>query len=444
MSYLRQCRYCAPGQEWLVPRNIVQRTGTNIRRYRVAAMSGPLEGIRVLDLSRVLAGPWCAQLLADLGAEVIKVERPGAGDDTRHWGPPWLKDRDGRDTSESAYFLSANRGKQSITVDISNSEGQHLIRDLAVESDVFIENFKVGGLAAKGLAADDLLALNPRLIYLSITGFGQNGPLAAQPGYDYLIQAMGGLMSITGVEDGAPGAGPQRVGVAISDLTTGLYGAAGILSALYHREQSGRGQHIDLALLDTQVGWLANQAMNYFVSGKVPVRTGAQHPNLAPYQPFVASDQPIIIAVGNDGQFQQLCRCIERPEFIEDERFLTNPLRVQNRAALEQALQAEICKHPAAYWLEILPARGVPCCRINTIQQAFGEPQIQHRQMHIKLDHPLSGEVDAVANPLNLSATPIRYDKAPPQLGQDTDAVLRGVLGYSDDMIRELRERSVV
>ncbi|MDH3379767.1 MAG: CoA transferase, partial [Gammaproteobacteria bacterium] len=327
-------------------------------------MSGPLQGVRVLDLSRVLAGPWCTQLMADLGAEVIKVERPGAGDDTRHWGPPWLKDRAGRDTGESAYFLSANRGKQSITVDISNPDGQQLIRDLAAESDVFIENFKVGGLAAKGLGADDLLALNPRLIYLSITGFGQSGPMAAQPGYDYLIQAMGGLMSITGVEDGAPGAGPQRVGVAISDLTTGLYGAVGILSALFHREQSGRGQHIDLALLDTQVGWLANQAMNYFVGGEVPMRTGAQHPNLAPYQPFEAGDQPVIIAVGNNGQFQQLCQCIERPELIDDERFRTNPLRVQNRTALERVLQAEIRKHPAAYWLERLPARGVPCSRI--------------------------------------------------------------------------------
>ncbi|MDH3468472.1 MAG: CoA transferase [Gammaproteobacteria bacterium] len=407
-------------------------------------MSGPLQGVRVLDLSRVLAGPWCTQLMADLGAEVIKVERPGAGDDTRHWGPPWLKDRAGRDTGESAYFLSANRGKQSITVDISNPDGQQLIRDLAAESDVFIENFKVGGLAAKGLGADDLLALNPRLIYLSITGFGQSGPMAAQPGYDYLIQAMGGLMSITGVEDGAPGAGPQRVGVAISDLTTGLYGAVGILSALFHREQSGRGQHIDLALLDTQVGWLANQAMNYFVGGEVPMRTGAQHPNLAPYQPFEAGDQPVIIAVGNNGQFQQLCQCIERPELIDDERFRTNPLRVQNRTALERVLQAEIRKHPAAYWLERLPARGVPCCRINTIQQAFDEPQIQHRQMHIRLDHPLGGEIDAVANPLNLSATPIRYDKAPPQLGQHTDAVLHDVLGCSNDTIRSLRERGVV
>jgi len=403
-------------------------------------MTGPLEGLRVLDLTRVMAGPWCTQILADLGAEVIKIERPVLGDDTRHWGPPWLKDGAGNDTSESAYYLSTNRGKHSVAVDIASDAGKQIIRDLAAKSDFFIENFKVGGLARLGLGYDDIRAVNPEIIYLSLTGFGQTGPMASQPGYDYLVQARGGLMSVTGPADGEP----QRSGLAVGDLTTGMYATIGLLSALQHRHRTGQGQYIDLALLDTQVGWLANQAMNYFVSGNVPRRTGKWHANLVPYQPFDASDRPVIIAVGNDGQFAKLCQFIGRPELIVDARFATNPVRIANRVALETELAAEIIKHDSEYWLEHLPKQGVPACPINDIEQAFQEPQVQHRGMKIDLPHPLAGSVPGVANPLKFSETPVSYEKAPPLLGEDTDAVLSRMLDMSDEQLCELRKKGVL
>ncbi len=407
-------------------------------------MGGPLEGLRVVDLSRIMAGPWCTQLLADLGAEVIKIERPGVGDDTRQWGPPWLKDREGRNTDEASYYLSANRGKHSVAIDIGSREGQDLVRELAVRSDIFIENFKVGGLAAKRLGYSDLSPLNEGLIYVSITGFGQTGPRSQDPGYDYLIQAIGGLMSITGVPDGQPGAGPQRVGLAVSDLTTGMYATIGILAALHHRHQTGNGQYIDLALLDVQVGWLANQALNYFLGGKPPVRTGAWHPNLAPYQPFQASDGAVIVAVGNDNQFSKLCNFIGRADLINDDRFRKNPDRNANRKALEVELQGEIQKHGREYWLSQLPAQGVPCSPINSIDQTFREPQVEHRQMKLDLPHPVAGRVPGVANPLKFSATPIAYKKPPPLLGEDTENVLTQILGLSAKETEALRKRNVI
>jgi crotonobetainyl-CoA:carnitine CoA-transferase CaiB-like acyl-CoA transferase len=407
-------------------------------------MSGPLKGLKVLDMSRVMAGPWCTQILSDLGAEVIKIERPGTGDDTRHWGPPWLKDKDGNDTREASYYMSANRGKKSVAIDIGTPEGAELVRELAAKADIFVENFKVGGLAKKGLAYDDLKAENPALIYVSITGFGQTGPMASQPGYDYLVQAIGGLMSITGVADGEPGAGPQRVGMAVGDLTSGMYATIGVLAALHHRTNTGLGQYIDLALLDTQVGWLANQAQNYFLSGKSPVRTGAWHPNLAPYQPFNASDGPVIIAVGNDGQFAKLCAFIGKPGLATDERFAITPSRNANRAVLADEIQAVVAQHPRAYWLENLPAQGVPCSPINNIEQTFAEPQVQHRGMKIDLPHTLAGTAPGIANPLNFSETPIEYTTAPPLLGEHTDEVLRAVLGQSEDDIATLHDQNIV
>ncbi|MGI9371500.1 MAG: CaiB/BaiF CoA transferase family protein [Hyphomicrobiales bacterium] len=407
-------------------------------------MSGPLAGLKVLDMTRVMAGPWCTQLLADLGADVIKVERPGTGDDTRMWGPPWLKDKDGNETREASYYMSANRGKKSITININDPDGADLVRELAAQSDIFIENFKTGGLAAKGLGYEDLSNVNPGLIYLSITGFGQTGPMANQPGYDYLIQAIGGLMSITGVPEGMPGAGPQRVGLAVGDLTTGMYATIGILAALHHRTKTGRGQYIDLALLDTQVGWLANQAQNYFLSGDPPVRTGAWHPNLAPYQPFDASDDPVIVAVGNNGQFTALCNFIGRAELATDPRFAENPARNKNRIALAAEIQEEIAKHPRAYWLEHLPAQGVPCSPINNIAQTFEDEQVKARGMKIELPHALAGTAPGIANPLNFSETQIQYTHAPPTLGQHTDEVLSDVLGRSQEEIQNLHERKLV
>jgi crotonobetainyl-CoA:carnitine CoA-transferase CaiB-like acyl-CoA transferase len=407
-------------------------------------MAGPLIGLRVLDLSRVMAGPWCTQLLSDLGAEVIKVERPGAGDDTRQWGPPWLKASDGTETGEAAYYLSANRGKHSVAIDIATEKGRDLVRGLAARADIFIENFKVGGLAAKGLGYGDLSAVNPGLIYCSITGFGQTGPKASEAGYDYLVQAAGGLMSITGVPDGMPGAGPQRVGLAVSDLTTGMYAAIGILAALHHRETTGRGQYIDLALLDTQIGWLANQALNYFTSGKVPARTGAWHPNLAPYQPFAARDGEVVIAIGNNGQFKKFSEFAGNPGLAGDPRFRTNPDRVKNRVELESEIAALIAVRPRAHWLEGLPKLGVPCGPINDIAQAFAEPQVRARGMKIDLPHPQAGTVPGVANPLKFSETGIEYAKAPPLLGEDTDDVLSRVLGLDAAAIKNLKKAGVV
>jgi crotonobetainyl-CoA:carnitine CoA-transferase CaiB-like acyl-CoA transferase len=407
-------------------------------------LAGPLGDIRVLDLSRVMAGPWCTQLLADLGAEVIKVERRGIGDDTRQWGPPWLKDTDGKDTGEAAYYLSANRGKHSLTLDIATDEGRRIVRDLALKSDVFIENFKVGDLAGKGLGYDDLAAINPGIIYCSITGFGQTGPRASQAGYDYLIQGMAGLMSITGVADGDPGAGPQRVGLAVSDLTTGMYSTIGILAALNHRQKTGEGQHIDMALLDTQVGWLANQAQNYFTSGSAPERTGAWHPNVAPYQPFKTRDGHVIIAIGNDGQFRRFCAHVGREELADDARFKSNSDRVQNRVALAEIMQGYIEKRDSGDWMAELPKIAVPCGPINTMDQVFEEPQVVAREMKTELPHPLAGSMAVVANPLKFSKTKIEYGKAPPTLGQDTGDVLGRILGLSDKEIERLRKSEII
>ncbi|NKB36650.1 MAG: CoA transferase [Gammaproteobacteria bacterium] len=407
-------------------------------------MAGPLSGIRVLDLSRVLAGPWCTQMLADLGAEVIKIERPDYGDDTRQWGPPWLKDKNGNDTSEAAYYLSTNRCKHSLTLDISKPEGRDLVLELASVSDIFIENFKTGGLSKKGLGYDDVKKVKEDIIYCSITGFGQDGPRARQAGYDYLIQAMGGLMSITGNADGEPGAGPQRVGVAVADLTTGMYSTIAIQAALYHRQQSGQGQHIDMSLLDTQVSWLANQASNYIVSGKCPERSGAQHPNLAPYQPFKTSDGFVILAIGNDGQFQRFCKEANRSDLSEDQRFQTNPLRNANRNELIPEMEKIMASRSSSGWITSLKEVDVPCGPINTIEDVFEDPQVQHRGMKIELEHPVNGKVSGVANPIKYSETPLHYSKAAPMLGEDTEQVLRHVIGKSKEEIEALRKGKII
>ncbi|MEM8749077.1 MAG: CaiB/BaiF CoA-transferase family protein [Pseudomonadota bacterium] len=407
-------------------------------------MSGPLTGLRVVDLSRILAGPTMTQIFADLGAEVIKIERPGKGDDTRQWGPPWLKDEDGNETREAGYYLAANRGKHSLTVDIASPEGAQIVRDLVKEADFFVENFKVGGLKKQGLDYESLKAINPGLIYLSITGFGQTGPDAAQPGYDYLIQARAGLMSITGHEDGSPGDGPMRVGVGICDLQTGLMGGIGMLAALYHRQKTGEGQHIDIALLDTQVAGLVNQGFNYLTTGKVPQRTGSWHPNLAPYQPFESADDPFIIATGNDTQFADLCRLIDRTDLPDDPRFQSMKDRNRNRVELAELINIETRKKPAAHWLEALPANNVPACPINNIEQVFNDPQVISRGVQLELDHPTAGKVPGIANPLKFSQTTVEYAKAPPVLGEDTDDVLRRVLGKSDDEIAALKASGIV
>ena len=407
-------------------------------------MAGPLDGIRILDLTRVLAGPWCTQILGDLGADIIKIEHPERGDDTRRWGPPWLRDREGNETEDAAYFFSANRNKRSVTVNIKSEKGGRILRDLAAESDVLIENFKVGGLEKMGLGYDALRTLHPGLIYVSITGFGQTGPLASQPGYDYLIQGLGGLMSITGLPDNVPGGGPQRVGVPIVDINAGLFAAIGVLSALHHRSQTGEGQCIDLALLDSQVGWLMNQAMNYLIGGQVPVRTGNGHPNLVPYQPFRTLDGEIIIAVGNDHQFARLCQGIGLPHLSADERYRTNGKRIKNRSQLIDMISNEINKHPNSHWLSELPAIGVPCSVINTIEEVFNHPQVRARNMRIDLEHPIAGSVPGVANPLKFSRSGIEYRKAPPVHGADTADVLGNILMYSEEQIDKLRKEQVI
>jgi crotonobetainyl-CoA:carnitine CoA-transferase CaiB-like acyl-CoA transferase len=402
-------------------------------------MAGALSHIRVLDLSRVLAGPWAAQTLADLGADVIKVERPGAGDDTRGWGPPFLKDGDGNDV-EAAYYLSANRNKRSITVDLAQPRGAQLIRDLAVRCDVMIENYKVGGLARYGLAYDDIRAINPGIVYCSITGFGQTGPYASRVGYDFMIQGLGGLMSITGEPDGPP----EKVGVAITDITTGLYATIGILAALSHRDRSGEGQHIDMALFDAQVAALANQSMNYLVSGTPPQRLGNAHPNIVPYQTFRTRDGDIIVAVGNDGQFARLCEAAGCPERAADARFSTNAARVAQRATLVPLLTAIIATRDSADWLAALQKADVPCGAVNDLAGVFADPQVQHRGMKIDLSHPVAGHAPTVANPIRLSQTPVAYRSAPPMLGQHTDDVLRSLLGLTDEQITVLRRDRIV
>ncbi|MEH6446498.1 MAG: CaiB/BaiF CoA-transferase family protein [Oceanospirillaceae bacterium] len=407
-------------------------------------MAGPLTGIRVLDLSRVLAGPWSTQILADLGAQVIKIERPGVGDDTRQWGPPWLKDSDGNETAESAYFLSTNRGKHSITVDINHQEGRQLIRELAEKSDIIVENFKTGSLDKKGLGYATLSANHQGLIYCSITGFGHTGPMANDAGYDYLIQGQSGLMSITGVADGDPGAGPQRVGMAVSDLTTGMNATIAILAALHHRNSTGDGQHIDMSLLDVQVSWLANQAQNYFCSDKAPARTGEYHPNLAPYQPFPTADGQVIIAIGNNHQFQQFCKLIEQPELATQTRFATNPERVKNRVDLVTIMSAITQQQTSKHWVALLSQNHVPCGPIQNIAQAFADPQVQAREMQVDLQHPKIGTVKTVANPIKFSKTKQEYKKAPPMLGEDTRTILEEVLGKDSAEIDTLFANKVL
>lgn len=392
-----------------------------------------LEGVRVLDLSRILAGPWATQVLADFGADVIKVERPGVGDDTRSWGPPYLKDAAGNDTTESAYYLCANRGKRSVAIDFTSAEGQALIRELVTRCDVLVENYKVGGLKKYGLDFASLHAINPALVYCSITGYGQDGPYAQRAGYDAAIQAIGGLMSVTGEPDGAPGAGPQKVGVAATDLMTGMYAAAAILAALRHAERTGVGQQIDLALLDTQVAWLANQASNYLIGGVVPTRQGTAHPNIVPYQVMPAADGYFMLAVGNDGQFARLCQVIGEPQLARDPRYASNNARVAHRGELVPLLQAILRTRPAAEWLELLEQAVVPANPVNRIDQVFDDAQVQARGLRIELPHAGGGKVTMVRNPLKFSATPLQYTQAAPVLGQHTAEVLEELLGAGSE-----------
>ena len=395
--------------------------------------AGALSHLRVLDLSRILAGPWATQLLGDLGAEIIKVERPGSGDDTRAWGPPWVKDETGQDTEVAAYYLCSNRNKRSVTIDFTQAEGQALVRELAMQCDVLVENFKVGGLAQYGLDYATLSALNPRLIYCSITGFGQDGPYAERAGYDFLIQGMGGLMSLTGQPDGPP----TKVGVALTDVLTGLYASNAILAALAWRERSGLGQHIDLALLDVQVASLANQAMNYLASGRTPQRMGNAHPNIVPYDAFPTADGHMILAIGNDAQFVRFCK-EAGTEWALDARFATNAERVKHRDALIAAMHEVTQTRSTAEWIATLESVAVPCGPINDIRQVFDDPQVQHRGMKIALPHPAAGTVPLVANPIHLSETPVNYRSAPPMLGADTRAVLVDFLGKTDADIARL------
>ncbi|MEH6587383.1 MAG: CaiB/BaiF CoA-transferase family protein [Halioglobus sp.] len=385
---------------------------------------GALSHIKVLDLSRILAGPWASQVLGDLGAEVIKVENPEGGDDTRQWGPPYMADEQGKATEESAYFMCANRNKRSVCIDIRTPAGQQKLREMAADCDVVIENFKVGGAAKYGLDYTSLSQLNPGLVYCSITGFGQDGPLANRPGYDFLVQAMGGLMSVTGAADGDPGAGPQKVGVALTDIMTGLYAVIGIQAALAERAQSGLGQHVDLALLDVTAATLANQATNYLVGGQNPARLGNAHPNIVPYQSFVAKDGYLIVAVGNDGQFRRYCEVIAAAELADDPRFVTNRDRVHNRDALVPLLQAKMLNRDKAEWITMLEAANVPAGPINTVQDVFAEPQIQARGMQVNVPHPLNAQLQLVGNPIKLSRTPVEYRSAPPTLGQHDKEIL--------------------
>ncbi len=411
------------------------------------APSLPLTGVRVLDLSRVLAGPWCTQTLADLGADVIKVERPMrdgvGGDDTRGWGPPFLTDREGRDTAEAAYYLGANRNKRSVTVDIAKAQGQALIRRLAQDSDVFVENFKVGDMARYGLDSASLLALNPRLVYCSITGFGQTGPYRDRAGYDYAVQGMGGLMSVTGpsrqeIADDAPGGGPQKVGVAVADLFTGMYATTAILAALRHRDLTGQGQAIDMALLDTQVAMLANLGANYLVTGVAPQRAGNAHQNIVPYQVFETADGHMILAVGNDGQFAKFCEVAGRPELARDPRFARNADRVRHRAVLVPLLAEVMRTRRKAEWLDSLEAAKVPCGPINDLAEVFADPQVRSRGMTVEMPHPLAEQVRLVASPMKFSATPVQYRRPPPLLGEHTDEVLAEA-GLSAEEVAALR-----
>ena len=403
-------------------------------------MSAPLTGFRVLDLSRILAGPWAGQMLADLGAEVIKVERPGSGDDTRGWAPPHMHDGEGNNTGEAAYFHSANRGKRSVAINLTHADGQALIRELVRQADVVIENYKVGGLAKYGLDYDSLASINPKLVYCSITGFGQTGPYASRAGYDFMIQAMGGMMSVTGEAD----AQPMKIGVALADVLTGLYASNAIQAALIHQLKTGEGQYIDMALLDVQVATLANQAMNYLASGSSPQRLGNAHPNIVPYQAFATADGFIILAVGNDTQFSRFCELCGEPGVAADERFATNSERVRNRDVLVPLVSEWLSRQGSSWWLQALNERGIPCGPINTIEQVFADPQVKFRQLQRSLQHPTAGTVPSVANPICFSSTPIEYELAPPLLGQHTDEVLKTLLDKDDQQLAALRAAGAI
>ena len=407
-------------------------------------MAGPLSHIKVLDLSRVLAGPWTAQNLADLGAEVIKVERPGKGDDSRGYAPPFLKDEQGRETKEGAYFCAANRGKKSITVNLSKPEGQQLVRELAKDVDVLVENYKVGDLARYGLGYDDLAKLNPGLIYCSVTGFGQTGPYKDRPGYDFMAQGMGGLMSITGEADGVPGGGPQRVGIPIIDMTTGMYATIAICAALANRAVTGKGQWIDVALLDSCVAFLGNQAMNYFATGESPTRIGNAHPNIVPYQTFATQDGAIILACGNDNLFNKFCEAAGCAGLPEDPRFSTNAERVKNRVEITRLLNAVFEQRSTKEWVKLLDDAGVANGPINTIKEVFEEPQVIARGMKIELPHAAAGKVPLVASPMRFSGTPLKHDIPPPVVGQHTDEILRTVLKKTDAEIAALKAAGAV
>ncbi|MHA1153107.1 MAG: CaiB/BaiF CoA transferase family protein [Alphaproteobacteria bacterium] len=415
-------------------------------------MTGPLHGLRVFDLTRILAGPTCAQLLGDLGAEVIKIERPGAGDDTRKWGPPYLKDEAGQETEASAYYLASNRNKRSLTLDISKPAGQALAKRLIGRCDILIENFKAGTLPRYGLGYDDLKADNPELVYCSITGFGQTGPYAPRAGYDYLAQGMGGMMSLTGAPEGEP----AKVGIGIADIMCGMYATVAILAALRHRDQVGRGgqgggqggggQYIDLGLLDTQVAWLTYEGLNYLTSGELPKRVGNQHPNVVPYDVLPAADGTFILAVGNDAQFARFCDFAGAPGLAEDPRFATNANRVRNRTALYEVLPGLTAKKPAQEWLDGLIERGVPCGPVNTLDQVFADPQVRHREMRVTLPYPGAegGEIDLIGNPIKYSKTPVAYDRPPPRLGEHTEEVLEELLDLSPAEVAALRDAGAI
>ena len=408
--------------------------------------AGALAGIQVLDLSRVLAGPWCTQILADLGADVVKVERPGVGDDTRHWGPPFLQDADGQDTTQASYFTACNRNKRSVTIDMASEDGQQLIRQMALQADVLVENFKVGGLAQYGLDYASLAALNPRLIYCSVTGFGQDGPYAERAGYDLMVQAMTGLMGITGRADSEPGGGPLRVGVAVIDLFTGVYASTAVLAALHARQHSGRGQHIDMALLDVGMAMLANQGASFLATGNTPARQGNSHPSLAPYQDFATQDGSMLLAIGNDGQFARFCAAAGPPQWAQDPRFASNRLRVEHRQELIPAMQAVTRTRSTADWIALLEDKAVPCGPINTIAQAFGDAQVQARGLRIELPRAAGdgiSHISGVASPLRLSEHPPVLRHAPPALGQHTDEVL-AEMGLDAAHIAQLRSSGVV
>ncbi len=407
-------------------------------------MASALDGVVVLDLSRILAGPWCTQILADLGATVIKVERPGKGDDTRAWGPPYLKDRNGDDTSEAAYYLATNRGKQSITLDIASGEGRAIACELAARADVLVENYKLGGLAKYGLDYPSLKAVNPRLIYCSITGFGQTGPYASRAGYDFVVQGLCGFMSVTGERDDLPGGGPQKAGVAITDLTTGLYSAIAILAALNHRNATGEGQYIDMALSDCAVALMANMNMNYLTTGVPPRRYGNAHQNLLPYQVFETADDPIIIAIGNDAQFRRWCELARAPELADDERFATNPARVRNREVLIEHVIGLMKRHSRAWWVEALEREGIPYGVVNNFRQVYEDPHVEARGMKFEMPHPLAGAVPLVRSPVNLQGSPPAYHRPPPLLGEHTCDVLKGILGKSDGEIEALKDAGIV